>query len=266
MKTLKDSLYDFVANIRNRHVSSDCTGNAANTRIFVFRHFRCTLPGVFDNKEIYHPLWCGQSCQHATEDELCDNTGANISKYNPYLNEMTGIFWVANHYAELGNPEYVGFNHYRRFLEWSPTLLAKGTVIATSVTIMQKVGSWLERTLPNEHLQPARAQLLDSLESNDRAAFQQYLSSHCIYARNMFITDRETFFRYFSFMKPRIDAFITEVDRNEAVLSTAPTTQKRLYGYLLEQLTSYWIWRERHTQSSKVITTHVDDFDVTPVK
>lgn len=265
MKTLKDSLYDFVANIRNRHVSCNCIDDAARTKIFVFRHFRCTLPSVFDNKKFYHPLWCGQSCQLAAEGELCDNSGVNISKYNPYLNEMTGIFWVANHYAELGNPEYVGFNHYRRYLEWSPTLLAKGTIIATSVTIMQKVGDWLKRTLPNEHLQLALDKLLQSLESNDRTGFQQYLNSHCIYARNMFITDRETFFRYFSFMKQHINAFISEVDRNEATFSTAPSTHKRLYGYLLEQLTSYWIWQERHSRSSKVITTNVDDFDVKPV-
>ena len=157
MKTLKDSLYDFVANIRNRHVAYDCTGAAATTKIFVFRHFKCTLPSVFENKAIYHPLWCGQSCQYATGVELCDNTGVNLSKYNPYLNEMTGIFWVANHYAELGNPEYVGFNHYRRYLEWSPTLLSKGAIIATSVTIMQKVGDWLNRTIPGEHLQPANS-------------------------------------------------------------------------------------------------------------
>lgn len=262
MKTLKDSLYDFVANIRNRHVSCNSIDDAASTKIFVFRHFRCTLPSVFDNKKFYHPLWCGQSCQYATSDELCDNSGVNISKYNPYLNEMTGIFWVANHYAELGNPEYVGFNHYRRYLEWSPTLLSKGTIIATSVTIMQKVGDWLNRTIPSEHLQPALRKLSQNLATDNCTGFQQYLDSHCIYARNMFITDRETFFRYFSFMKKHIDAFISEVDRNETTFSTAPSTQKRLYGYLLEQLTSYWIWREHLTTRSNTIATHVREFDV----
>lgn len=260
MSNLRDTLYNFVANIRNQHVIGEDTSDAINTKIFVFRHFRCTLPSVFSNKEIYQPLWCGQSCQYATSDELCDNTGINISKYNPHLNEMTGIFWVANHYTEIGNPEYVGFNHYRRYLEWSPALLAKGTIIATSVTILQKVGDWLKRTLPNEHLQPALDKLLQSLESSDRTSFLQYLNSHCIYARNMFITDRETFFRYFSFMKQHIETFISEIDRNEATFSTAPSTQKRLYGYLLEQLTSYWIWRERKASYAKIITSRVLSF------
>ena len=262
MINLKDTLYHFVADIRNQHVIGEDTSDAASTKIFVFRHFRCTLPSVFDNKKIYYPLWCGQSCQFAAESELRDNTGINISKYNPYLNEMTGIFWVANHYAELGNPEYVGFNHYRRYLEWSPALLAKGTIIATSVTIMQNVGDWLKRTIPNEHLQPALRKLSQTLVTDSRTSFQQYLDSHCIYARNMFITDRETFFRYFSFMNQHIDAFISEIDRNEATFSTAPSTQKRLYGYLLEQLTSYWIWQECLATRSNVIVTYVRDFDV----
>ena len=82
----------------------------------------------------------------------------------------------------------------------------------------------------------------------------------------MFITDRDTFFRYFTFIRRYISLFMSEIDKDEAAFSSAPPVQKRFYGYMLEQLTSYWIWHERRTKSSKVITTCVDDFDVKPVK
>lgn len=262
MTAPKDRIYEFIANIRNRHVSRCGACTAASTMIFVFRHFRCTLPSVFDDRKVYYPLWCGPSCRCAAPGELCDNAGQNISKYNPYLNEMTGIFWVASHYKELGDPEYVGFNHYRRHLEWTPSLTAKGTIIATSVTILQKIGYWLRLTIPSPHLQPTLDALADTLAANGCHDFRQYLASHRVYARNMFITDRETFFRYFSFIKRYISLFMSEVDRSEETLSFAPPAQKRLYGYLLEQLTSYWIWREKRTKQSTVITTYVQDFTV----
>ena len=262
MGVLKDKIYNIVANIHNRHATNCGHQNTTDTKIFVFRHFRCTLPAVFADRKIYHPLWCGQSCQYAQENELCDNAGENISKYNPYLNEMTGIFWVATHYKELGNPAFVGFNHYRRHLEWSHALLGKGTIIATSVTVIQWIGYWLRLILPVAIRRPALEKLSKELESDGFHDFRQYLSSHRIYARNMFITDRDTFFRYFAFIKRYISLFISEIDKDEAAFSSARPVQKRFYGYLLEQLTSYWIWHEKRTRQSNVITTYVQDYNV----
>lgn len=43
-----------------------------------------------------------------------DDTGDNISKLNGYYNEMTILYWVWKNYEKIGNPDYVGFDHYRR--------------------------------------------------------------------------------------------------------------------------------------------------------
>ena len=48
--------------------------------------------------------------------QFTDNTGVSISQYNPYLNEMTVLYWIAKNYSSLGNPDYVGLAHYRRRL------------------------------------------------------------------------------------------------------------------------------------------------------
>ncbi|EBF5853432.1 DUF4422 domain-containing protein, partial [Campylobacter jejuni] len=48
------------------------------------------------------------------ENMMGDDTGDNISYLNRYLNELTGIYWAWKNYDKLGNPDYIGFMHYRR--------------------------------------------------------------------------------------------------------------------------------------------------------
>ncbi|MBP3848054.1 DUF4422 domain-containing protein [bacterium] len=48
------------------------------------------------------------------DDMIGDDTGDNISERNPRFNELTAQYWVWKHYEEIGNPDYVGFMHYRR--------------------------------------------------------------------------------------------------------------------------------------------------------
>jgi len=50
-----------------------------------------------------------------------DDTGDNISYLNRYLSENTGFYWAWKNYDKLGNPDYIGFMHYRRHLIFDPT-------------------------------------------------------------------------------------------------------------------------------------------------
>ena len=45
-----------------------------------------------------------------------DDTGDNISHLNRYFCELTGIYWAWKNYDKLGNPDYIGFMHYNKFL------------------------------------------------------------------------------------------------------------------------------------------------------
>ena len=49
-----------------------------------------------------------------------DNDGDdNISVKNAWFNEMTAIYWAWKNYVRLGDPEFVGFMHYRRHFFFS---------------------------------------------------------------------------------------------------------------------------------------------------
>ncbi|WP_353940087.1 DUF4422 domain-containing protein [Campylobacter jejuni] len=48
------------------------------------------------------------------ENMIGDDTGDNISYLNRYFCEFTGIYWAWRNYDKLGNPDYIGYIHYRR--------------------------------------------------------------------------------------------------------------------------------------------------------
>lgn len=45
-----------------------------------------------------------------------DDTGDNISHLNRSLNELTDVYLAWKNYDKLGNPDYICFMSYRRFL------------------------------------------------------------------------------------------------------------------------------------------------------
>ena len=55
------------------------------------------------------------------ENMIGDDTGDNISHLNRYFCELTGIYWAWKNYDKLGNPDYIGFSHYRRHLIFDET-------------------------------------------------------------------------------------------------------------------------------------------------
>jgi len=63
-------------------------------------------------QEIYKPIQVGATLSSNKFQSITDDTGDNISKLNPYLNEVTGIYWIAkNDHAS----DFIGVCHYRRF-------------------------------------------------------------------------------------------------------------------------------------------------------
>lgn len=64
---------------------------------------------------IITPIQTGRAISYEIfEGMLGDDTGDNISKDNDRYNELSAQYWVWKNYKEIGNPDYIGFMHYRR--------------------------------------------------------------------------------------------------------------------------------------------------------
>ncbi|MFG5101120.1 DUF4422 domain-containing protein [Campylobacter lari] len=93
-------------------------------------------PAALFKDDIFEPIHLGRKLESQTtkdgnitkeeyqwmcENMIGDDTGDNISHLNRYLCELTGIYWAWKNYDQLGNPDYVGFSHYRRHLIFDDT-------------------------------------------------------------------------------------------------------------------------------------------------
>lgn len=96
-------------------------------KILVACHQPCFLP----KDALFVPVHGGRALKRRKHDAATqkwldeftvgDDTGVNISRKNGRYNEMTVIYWAWKNYEALGDPEYIGFMHYRRhfiFDEW----------------------------------------------------------------------------------------------------------------------------------------------------
>ena len=65
--------------------------------------------------DILTPIQTGRAISDEIfEDMIGDDTGDNISAENDIYAELTAQYWVWKNYDKIGNPDYVGFMHYRR--------------------------------------------------------------------------------------------------------------------------------------------------------
>lgn len=71
-----------------------------------------------------------------------DDTGDNISYKNRLYAELTAIYWAWKNYKALGNPDYVGFMHYRRLLNFSGDRLDKSFKGLVDSTIEEAVAGY----------------------------------------------------------------------------------------------------------------------------
>ena len=77
--------------------------------------------------DIFTPILVGskfadESLRANFKDDLWDSTGDNCCDLHPFLGEVTSIYWAWKNYEQLGNPDFIGLFHYRRFLNFGMEL------------------------------------------------------------------------------------------------------------------------------------------------
>ena len=97
----------------------------------------------FDRRPLWQsdavePIQAGRARTGVDLGMLADDTGDQISAENARYGEMTAWYWVWKNYLPA-HPElkYVGFSHYRRFLDFAD--LGKGRTIRTTYAKFRRV-------------------------------------------------------------------------------------------------------------------------------
>lgn len=225
-----------------------------NVRIFVLRHKDEPLPDIFSNRDVYTPLNCGTADFSRTEPHaLSDSVGENISRYNLRLNEATGIWWIGKHLQELGNPDFIGIDHYRRYLQWTPQLMRPGVVFVHSGLFWKRIKEWF--VLDDRHdITDFFIELFKRIfPEREYLDFDKYLNSHTFCLANLMLTDRATFMRYFQFIDRVINEVVRMIDSDSIRTCGLAPEPQRTYGFFLEQMTSYWLFHERNMHHVKLI-------------
>lgn len=198
---------------------------------------------------------------------IADNLGDNISQKNLTYNEMTILYWAWKNYKALGNPDYIGFEHYRRnfiFDEYQQLSNSSWTIdydypddeynkrLNNNVENIQKylnqfdcLHSFIK--LPNtvyeqykmsqyhdiKDLDIALQYIKDNLLSYYQSA-KKYVNGENHYFCNMFIMKKNLFFEYCDFIFPILE-YISK-NKDEKYLSSE---EKRMF--ISERLTGMFI-------------------------
>lgn len=247
---------------RNRRFPDEGRICGRNVRIFVLQHAPCKLPECFADRNVYVPLQCGRALHPAIEGTLGDDAGENISASNADINEMTAIWWVGRHYGEIGNPDYVGFAHYRRKLSWRGDLLADDAVLACKTLSWRTLKGFFEMFHSGEALEAFTGRFAERFGTEEDCLFRKYLNGHVFYPCNCFVMSRESFRRYHAFIDVCVEIALGLIRDGIVDRTKLDAYQKRVFGFILERMTSYWIWREKRVGRIRAVGCEIEEFDI----
>lgn len=174
-----------------------------------------------------------------------DDTGDNISYLNRTLNEMTAIYWAWKNYDKLGNPDYIGLNHYRRYFEINygklDKILSKYDFIKQKHSISKQsfYDIWLNLEDRDNDFIDNAIQICKDVEQAEGIEIEKFLKGNihrgfC----NMFIMKKEDFFKYCEFLFPIVLKLPQDVSFG------------RQAGYFAELLTSYYLYKMSKTKKA----------------
>ncbi|MBK1992455.1 DUF4422 domain-containing protein, partial [Campylobacter sp. 2018MI35] len=216
------------------------------------------------------------------ENMIGDDTGDNISHLNRYFCELTGIYWAWKNYDKLGNPDYIGFMHYRRHLifdedkfpqriwaGYSPTYkninnkykeiininLLKNwyqyDIIAPelfypSIRKDVKVNTILDnfKTYCNDNssLDIFNNLLKNNIDLQEYSKYYNFFNSNNYFLANVFIMKKEIFINYCNFIFNIVFKIFERISNK--LIQTSNLNQKRQIAYVAEFITTIFLKRQ----------------------
>lgn len=226
-----------------------------DTELYVICHKPYELPKL---SSIYHPIHAGKN---GTEGFGLpgDDTRENISFLNPYINELTAIYWMWKNTTS----EIIGTAHYHRFFvnEKADSYFSDSHKYLDEKTTQQLLKNHdiiLRRSIPYgntedcfrkfmgydfyETAKNVFQQVIKDIAPEYEEAFLFALSRHNSgHAFNMFITRRHVFNAYCSWLFPIILEAANRIDFTQ--LPNPP--HSRIIGFMGEALLMPWLMKQR---------------------
>ncbi|KAB0575056.1 DUF4422 domain-containing protein, partial [Helicobacter pullorum NCTC 12824] len=219
------------------------------------------------------------------ENMIGDDTGDNISHLNRYFCELTGIYWAWKNYDKLGNPDYVGFMHYRRIFDFcgdsvklpisrefnipelnyiddhDKNMYLNNTNIINIllrydgvIFRAQNVNPYLHYKHVGDFLKIADydtcLKIVDEKFYKYSGASKEYNNGKVSYFCNMFVMSREDFFEYCSFVFGVLFESQKLID-----ISKYNSIEQRVFGYLGEWLSGIFF---TYLKSKKCLLKELD--------
>lgn len=197
--------------------------------IYVIKHkdYNCPIPEGYKILEV-GPLF---------KDFQTDN----INDLNPYINELTGLYWIWKNTKD----DFVGLCHYRRYFAEGDKILLhdRAEEILKGHEILTTKAVTFDRSLyeilvidsgGQEGFEKYRDMFFDAVPG-----FESYLkNTNTVNPRNMFFCRKELIDKYCEWLFPVV---IPIAERFRAAEPRKNNNQDRLIGYFAERLMSFWI-------------------------
>ncbi|MDR3290481.1 MAG: DUF4422 domain-containing protein [Rickettsiales bacterium] len=185
------------------------------------------------------------------DNMIGDDTGDNVSRYNRYWNEMTGIYWAWKNYDKIGNPEYIGVYHYGKLLEYRAIEDVMEGMDLVTTQLRNVLSVYFQYMMPYN-----KAVSIDIFNETMTFIKDKYPSQYQdvkkffegdkIYFNNIFIMKRELFFEYSNWIFPILFKLEEKLPKD--------SRKFRDIGMIAERLTGYFLLRKSEDKRIKSIS------------
>ena len=249
--------------------------------------------------DLFAPILLGSSyapneVKDFFKNDFWDSSDDNIAYLHPYCAELTAIYWAWKNYEKLGNPDYVGLFHYRRFLNfgyrviesdpwkcaffdfnsetrkrygWDEDNIGKvcegyDLVLPETEVILDPKDWTTPATLETHYKHAHYPEDFDKAIDVINKLYPDYTESIATTKElkdahfcNMFIMKKELFFEYAEWLFDIILQLQNILPLDSDKYSGSNNSQRRVLGFLGERLFNVWIQKKKLDQKIKIKTT-----------
>ena len=224
----------------------------ADFACYVVTHKDAKLDILPDGYKIIH---AGHALAKEDFGYLSDDTGDNISRLNPYINEITALYWLWKHTRH----NLIGFVHYRRFFtadgenilsaRAATELLRENDIIVNDCKFGYiALYDWkimLSGRRLAEHVINTIRKYIAARQPDYLAAYDRVTNSFGVFCYEIFITRQKIFEAYCEWLFSFIIEATEEILATTDLASSDDPREYRAISFVAEHLMTVWLIKNR---------------------